>query len=247
MDGPEIAAAVSAIVMLMGAHVAAVRLGPLHGQQRAGIRSAFGGVAVAYVFLHLLPELAAGQETVAESPAADLPWVDRHVYLLALAGLAVFYGIETAARSSRRRAGDHPDSRTELETFVASMIAFTLYNALVGYLLVDRLEQDGALAVLLLATALALHLVVNDASLREHHRDRYDRLGRWVLAGAVPLGWVLGIVVELSAPIFAALLAFLAGGIALNALKEELPAEREGRFGAFAIGAGGCTVVLLAL
>lgn len=33
------------------------------------------------------------------------------------------------------------------------------------------------------------------------------------------------------------LTAFLAGGVVLNVLKEELPEERESSFGAFAVGA----------
>jgi hypothetical protein len=41
------------------------------------------------------------------------------------------------------------------------------------------------------------------------------------------------------------LLAFLAGAIVLNVIKEELPAERESRFWAFGVGVVGYTVVLL--
>jgi hypothetical protein len=45
----------------------------------------------------------------------------------------------------------------------------------------------------------------------------------------------------------ALLFAFLAGGVILNVLKEELPEERQSRFWAFALGAGIYTVLLLAL
>jgi hypothetical protein len=41
--------------------------------------------------------------------------------------------------------------------------------------------------------------------------------------------------------------AFLASGVVLNALKEELPEEREGRFWAFAIGAALFAALLLTL
>jgi hypothetical protein len=43
------------------------------------------------------------------------------------------------------------------------------------------------------------------------------------------------------------LLAFVAGGIVLNVLKEELPRERESRFWAFAFGAAFYSVLLLAI
>ncbi|WP_180381094.1 MULTISPECIES: hypothetical protein [Fischerella] len=45
----------------------------------------------------------------------------------------------------------------------------------------------------------------------------------------------------------ALLFTFLAGGVILNILKEELPEERKSRFWAFALGAGIYTVLLLAL
>lgn len=45
----------------------------------------------------------------------------------------------------------------------------------------------------------------------------------------------------------AAITAFLAGGIVLNVLKEELPEERESRFWAFALGATSYATILLAL
>ena len=45
----------------------------------------------------------------------------------------------------------------------------------------------------------------------------------------------------------ALLFAFLAGGIVLNVLKEELPAERESRFSAFVLGAAGYAAILLLL
>jgi hypothetical protein len=43
------------------------------------------------------------------------------------------------------------------------------------------------------------------------------------------------------------LFAFLAGGVVLNVLKEELPEERESRFWAFALGAASYTALLLVL
>lgn len=39
----------------------------------------------------------------------------------------------------------------------------------------------------------------------------------------------------------------MAGGIVLNVLKEELPAERESRFSAFVLSAGGYAAILLLL
>jgi hypothetical protein len=54
-------------------------------------------------------------------------------------------------------------------------------------------------------------------------------------------------VTELSALAVAVLVAFLAGGVILNVLKEEVPTERRSRFWAFALGMAGYAALLLTL
>ena len=203
--------------------------------------SAAGGVSVAYVFVHLLPELSEAQESLAPLRVGFLPFLEQHAYLMALLGLAVFYGLERASRQSRhQRRAEGPDPG------VAGLaIAFySAYNALIGYLLVHR-ESAGPVELALFAFAMGVHFIVNDHGLRQDHEHFYDRRGRWVVAAAVLVGWALGTVTEVAEPAIALLLAFLAGGVVLNVLKEELPEERESRFSAFALGAAGYTALLL--
>lgn len=202
-----------------------------------------GGVSVAYVFVHVMPELAAGQAHLEEGGGVA-GVVDHHVYLVALIGFAVYYGLERFAQRSRSSGSDgRPPERGAFWLHVAS---FAGYNAIVGYLLVRRLDA-GELDLLFFFVAMALHVAVTDHGLRYHFRATYDRIGRWILAGAILLGWSVGTVTRVSAVILAALTAFLAGGIVLNAIKEELPKERESRFWAFAAGAGGYAVLLVSI
>ena len=126
------------------------------------------------------------------------------------------------------------------------LVGKAVYNALIGYLFLHRLAS-GLEDLLLFFVAMALHFVVNDHGLREHHKDAYLRKGRWVLAAAVVLGWVVGLLTKIPEVAIAVLTAFLAGGVIMNVLKEELPEERESRFWAFALGAAFYTVILLAL
>jgi zinc transporter ZupT len=56
----------------------------------------------------------------------------------------------------------------------------------------------------------------------------------------------VGLVTEISEAALGVLFAFLAGGVIMNVLKEELPEERESRFWAFVLGAGLYAGVLLA-
>lgn len=66
-----------------------------------------------------------------------------------------------------------------------------------------------------------------------------------MLATAVLAGWAVGLLSEISEAALAVLFAFLAGGVVMNVLKEELPEERESRFWAFVLGAGLYAGVLL--
>ena len=176
---------------------------------------------MAYVFAHLLPQVAAGQEALAEVGAARLVVGEGHVWLLALLGLVVFYGLERAALVSR---ADDADDEPSAGVFWIHMASYGLYNALIGYLLTHGEAQTGTERGLFWV-AMALHFCVNDAGLRAHHRDTYDRVGRWGLAAAVVAGTAVGLGTAVHPAVVAGLVAFLAGGVVLNTLKEELPEE----------------------
>jgi len=209
--------------------------------------SAAGGVSVAYVFVHILPDLSESQRTLEQAVGQELAFLEHHVYLIALLGLAVFYGLERAAKESRqrqRRTGK--GDSTGAGVFWLHIGLFAVYNFLIGYLLVHR-QEPGIQGLFFFFFAMALHFLVNDFGLREHHKGTYDRIGRWVLAVAVIAGWGVGRITEVDEAAIAVLFAFLAGGVVLNVLKEELPEERESCFWAFALGAGVYALLLLAL
>ena len=204
--------------------------------------SAAGGVSVAYVFVHLLPELAEGARALADVvPGAVV--AEPAAWLLSLLGLALFYAVEVAARSSRKGS---PQKVTSAGAFWFSIATYAVYNALIGYLLHER-EEEGLSTLILFTVAMALHFLVNDFGLREHHKHRYERFGRWVLVISVILGVALGASSDVSESVRGAVLAIIGGGVILNVLKEELPEEAESRFGAFVIGLGVYASLLLAL
>lgn len=207
--------------------------------------SAASGISVAYIFVHTLPDLAEEQETVREAAGESFSFLEYHVYLVALVGLATFYGLDRAAKTSRRRRRSlNREDSTEAGVFWLHAVSFSAYNALIGYLLLHR-ETPGFGSLFLFAFALGLHFVVNDYGLRKDHKGLYDRIGRWVLAAAILAGWMVGLFAEISEAALAVLFAFLAGGVVLNVLKEEIPEERESSFGAFAAGAAAYAAILL--
>jgi hypothetical protein len=199
------------------------------------------GVSVAYVFIHILPELSQAQEKLQNG--VNISFLEHHVYLVALGGLTVFYGLERFAMITRPR--NRNANVTTAGFFWVHIAFFAIYNFLIGYLLVHR-EDPGTKNLLLFALAMALHFVVNDHGLREHHQKIYDDIGRWLLAIAIICGWLIGIVTKIEQAGIAVLFAFLAGGIVLNVLKEELPPERESCFWSFAFGTLSYTILLLA-
>jgi zinc transporter ZupT len=94
---------------------------------------------------------------------------------------------------------------------------------------------------------MATHVLTTDFGLRQDHRRRYDRFGRWIIAAAVMAGWAIAAVTRLPDLAIGLLFAFLAGGIVLNVLKEELPEERKSRFLPFLAGVVGYSLVLAAI
>lgn len=204
-----------------------------------------GGVAVAYVFLHVLPKLGAHQETLGNAGARNVNLGgERLIYLVALTGLAAFYGLERFLRSSRSWRADGAEASSSADPFWIHIGFFAVYNLLIGYLLLHR-EESGIGPLVVYFVAMSLHFVTNDFGLREDHRGRYDTIGRWVIAAAAVLGWLIGLTIEVPGPAVGLLFAFLAGGVVLNVLKEELPEERQSRFWPFALGAGAYALLLM--
>ncbi len=190
-------------------HLFSGQLRFLKAKPRSRWLSFGSGVSVAYVFIHILPELSKAQVTLQNSLNIGFAFLEHHVYLVALLGLAVFYGLERFANESRQHnqktgKGDV----TSLDVFWIHIASFAVYNALIGYLLVHR-EESGFKSLLFFSFAMALHFVVNDNGLRENHKEVYDRIGRWLLVAAIIFGWVIGIGTQIHQAAIAVLFAFL--------------------------------------
>lgn len=226
-------------------HLYSYRLKFLDSTPRSWWLSFSSGISVAYVFIHVLPDLNEAQEDL-QSSIMLLDFVEHHVYVAALAGMVIFYGLERIARESREKNMAEGDGDvTEPGIFWVHMASFTVYNILIGYLL--RHGEEKALSGLILyAIAMGTHMLVNDYGLRHHHQGLYHRIGRWILSAAVIAGWVTGSY-DVSEAALAVIFALLAGSIILNVLKEELPEERQSRYWIFTLGVSSYTVVLLSL
>lgn len=129
-------ASLAAAVALALVHLGAGKLRFLEGALRSAWLSAAGGVSVAYVFVHLLPELAEAQETIRRAVGGGLVFLEHHVHVVSLLGLGVFYGLERLAVGSRRRRREAGgEDRIGAAVFWLYIVSFAVYNPLIGYLL----------------------------------------------------------------------------------------------------------------
>ena len=213
-------------------------------RSRRGWFSAAGGIAIAYVFVDLLPEMGRMQEIFsAASSRLSLPFPEYRVYVSALAGFVTFYALENMvafSRPGRQEKGEGNYSAA----FWFHIVGFSLYSALMGYLLYVEEEQK-AVPLLLYSLAMFLHFWIVDHSLRREHGILYDRSGRWLLALGVGAGCAIGMLGFLMELLVPTLMGFIGGGVIINSIKEELPEKGEGRPLPFILGAFGYTLLLL--
>lgn len=204
-----------------------------------------GGVSIGYVFLEVFPELSHAQEAIEHSEIPFVAYLENHVYILALLGLLVFYGLDILALKSRERNKlENNQDSTHHTVFWIHITGFTLLNVIVGYLLQD-LSNHTLLQCLLFFAAIALHFFIIDHGLREHHSTPYDKYGRWLLTAAIMVGAIAGQSLHLNEAAISIIWSFLAGSIILNILKRELPDEQKSCFSSFTIGTALYTTLLL--
>ncbi|MBH0229670.1 hypothetical protein [Halobacillus yeomjeoni] len=223
------------------AHYMAKYMSFLSEIPRSRYLSAAGGIAVSYVFLHLLPEVSESQEVIHE--AGIFSSLSNHAYLLALLGLFLFYALDQRVKTTKTTARQ---GKKESSAFWIHVASFFFYNALIGYLLIKE-EFHSVFEMSLYFFAMLVHFITVDHNLRSEHKDVYDRYGRWILSVAIVIGWFIGLITDISEYMVSLLVAFLAGGIILNVIKEELPEEKESSLGAFAMGIVGYSLLLLFL
>lgn len=212
---------VSLLAAISLIHVLASRMRFLQGIPRSIWLSIAGGASVAYIFLHLIPELIIARESF------KLFEHELAVFFIALAGLCFIYGMEKYAK---RSAG------TE-RNFWVHISSYSIYNFIIGHLLINKTEE-GLIPLLLFFVAMALHFIVDDYGLLHHHKEKYLHTGRWLISLAILSGGLAAIFFDVSDQVIYGGMAFISGGIIMNVLKEELPENRKSRYWAFLLGVG---------
>ena len=189
------------------------------------------GMSAAYVFVHVMPELHGVRLAFAESASVSLRYEGMAIYFVALVGFLAFYALDHIRARLQEGAVEGEGGRA----FALHIGGFAAYAWVMGYLLVNNLEETSASTVTY-AVAIAFHFLAVTHSLREEHQFAFDQRGRYVLAGASLFGWVVGLMVHLPNSVVALLMAFISGAIIMNSTIMELPSEKDGRFLPFFAG-----------
>lgn len=204
------------------------------------------GISVAYVFVHLLPEVETARTVLVQSTAGwSVPLPAILVSLFVLAGFMLFYGLDRLVAWSRPDGAlTQGGSKAGGIDYRLHIGVFAVYAGMVTYLRVNALEA-GETPIILFAVAMGTHFLTVDHSLRLEYGAIYERRGCFVIAGIAIAGWALGTAAELPKPLMVLPLGLLSGAIIAISLIEELPRENEGRFWAFVAGGAFYAAVLV--
>ncbi len=212
------------LLILVAIHLFANQSKVLGWMWHGRFLSLAAGISLAYVFVELLPTLEKGQPFLRQSMEGVVPYLDRHAYLIALLGLLFFYGLETGTAEGSKSG------------FWLSMAGYVLFNFFVGASLSDSSNPD-IQPIALFTCAMGMHYFVRDHNAEEANVGLYEQRARWLLVGALFLGYGVGRILHIPDAIVAACVSFVGGGVILNVLHYELPKREKVGYCFFALGA----------
>ncbi len=211
--GSAVVALLWATVFLYGRFVF-----PHHGHllSRSNVISFGAGMSVAYVFVHMMPELHDVRRSFVAAAGMELPFEGMGTYFLSLLGFLTFIALHQW-RSRQRATAPHGQAmRMHVRGFAA-------YVWLMAYLLENSLhEKRASFALAAYGFAIAFHFLAVDTALHEEYGKAYGTGNRRLLAAMSVVGWAMGIVLTLPHFAIALLVAFVSGAIVMNSTVMEL-------------------------
>jgi hypothetical protein len=214
-------ATLPAAIALALAHVVAL---PMKARLLARPRSVWlsiaGGIALGFATMHDFPSLASSAHGHEPPATAWLRVLHDYIYVMALAGFALFFGLGRAFATLIRDSGEAP-----LKVLAAAVGAHALLNGSVGYVLAEHVRDGKDLAFYVVAMAAAL--LVLDCAYLERGPRHWERLGRWAAAAGLLAGWAAGAVAAGPEPVVAAVRGFVVGAVAIGVLHEEMRDDAE--------------------
>jgi len=207
------------------------------------LRSFSSGLAVAYVFVLLIPEFDIfAQKNI-------FPFLNA--FQLALVGLVFYKGLQHLclflASKRSESMGDwafvSSKQQERLLGFRVSVAVFVFYASLIVLTLPYQLAHFASMTdKCLYLLTFFLHLGFNLVGLFEEDERHYQRVVPMVVTTILTLALVLALFSTLSTGLLLTALAFLAGVIIFNVFRNELPTADKSSFAWFAIGVAFFTI-----
>ena len=228
------------MLIIASCHWYAVVLASQSDSQQQRWASLGGGAGLAYVFVHLLPELASGgselSETIGMIPYAPTNLVEAFLFFVALLGVLVVFSIDVLAQGQT--------SLSPISSWL-HLSSFAAINYLYAYSL-PSLISTGILYAVLFTVAVASHVLLADRFSVIHHPRRFRQRNRCIGSAALVLGLLNAFLLHpISDLTLAFATAFLGGGLLMTVFREELPAVNSTRLLWFLCGSGGMAILLV--
>lgn len=212
----EFNGSLAATLVLCAVHLTVERWRFLDGAHGPVWLSVAAGTALAYVFTYLLPKLAIVQQEIAAFHGPLSGFLRQQAYLLALIGLLTLFAVDRAAARTPR------ETRLEwTRGLLLQSVIYGIYSVQLGYLLANFRQPDFA-TYALAASILGAHLMGIDHHISHRHPIAFRAVLRWAFAAACVAGWALGAFTEGFELAVMLSNAFVAGGIIIIAIREEL-------------------------
>lgn len=201
-----------------------------------------GGVAVAYVFLEMLPNLVEYNKPIGEYLIKNhwlTSFTELLIYIVSLFGFLIYYGFDLIAERYKDRG--HNDKLV----YGLHLSMFCLYNFLITYTMSLR-AISSITATILFSIAMALHFILTDQKFCRLYKFQFNHFGRFLLIAALLIGWLFSVIFDpVNVMVVALMVSFLAGSVLLNVFREELPTVGMTSYVWFTSGAFLVTIVLL--
>ena len=179
-----------------------------------------GGMAIAYVFIHLMGELSEGYEIFGSS-----------IHFATLLGFSLFYGLNRLIA----RVKIDPVSK-EGYIFYVEILFYCLYNLLIVYAIPKQFHNSFLLTFLYIVS-ISFHFLHIDHSLAKKHPREFRTFGRYAAIFFLIIGSIAKVVAPPPSEFTSDfLIAILAGIIISNVFTEELPKPENVSFRWFIAG-----------
>ena len=228
------------VMVIASSHWLASKVANRPDREQVRWASFGGGAGMAYVFVHLLPELASHGQALSGAPVmetfAPTPITEALLFLIALVGIMVTYSLDVLA-SHERQAGKVAGSLHTLN--------FAAISYLYAYSLPSLISTGLAYGVLF-TIAISAHVLLADRTMAARHPTIFRTRMRWIGTAALILGLLHAALLHPVADLHLAIAtAFLGGGLLMAVFREELPTVNRTRLGWFVAGTLSMTSLLL--